>query len=75
MMTLREARPGMKVKIIALPPSELKQRLMSLGLIKDTVVEVLRPAPLGDPMAIALRSYKLSLRLEDAEKIEVRVAE
>ena len=56
MMTLREARPGMKVKIIALAPSALKQRLMSLGLIKDTVVEVLRPAPLGDPMAIALRS-------------------
>lgn len=72
-MTLKDAKPGMTVRVESLEPSDLKQRLMSLGLIKGTVVKVLRSAPLGDPMAISLRSYNLSLRLADAEKINVQM--
>lgn len=74
-MTLKEAKPGMTVKIEALEDSDIKQRLMSLGLIRGTIVKVLRSAPLGDPMAISVRSYNLSLRLNDAAKIKVQVAE
>jgi Fe2+ transport system protein A len=72
-MTLKDAKPGMTVRVESLEPSDLKQRLMSLGVIKGTVVKVLRSAPLGDPMAISLRSYSLSLRLADAEKIKVQM--
>lgn len=72
-MTLREAKPGMTVKVEYLEQSALKQRLMSMGLLNGTIVKVLRSAPLGDPMAISLRSYNLSLRLADAEKIQVQL--
>lgn len=70
-MTLKDAKPGMTVKIESLETSPLKSRLMTMGLIKGTMVKVLRSAPLGDPMAIHVRSYNLSLRLADAEKIQV----
>jgi ferrous iron transport protein A len=70
-MTLKDAKLGMTVKIEGLEESGLKERLMSMGFIKGTLVKVLRSAPLGDPMAVSLRSYNLSLRLADAEKIKV----
>jgi ferrous iron transport protein A len=70
-MTLKDAKLGMTVKIEGLEESVLKERLMSMGFIKGTLVKVLRSAPLGDPMAVSLRSYNLSLRLADAAKIKV----
>jgi ferrous iron transport protein A len=73
-MTLKDAKLGMTVKIEGLEESGLKERLMSMGFIKGTLVKVLRSAPLGDPMAVSLRSYNLSLRLADAEKIKVSLA-
>lgn len=73
-MTLKDAKLGMTVKIEGLEESGLKERIMSMGFIKGTLVKVLRSAPLGDPMAVSLRSYNLSLRLADAEKIKVSLA-
>lgn len=70
-MTLKEGKPGMLVTVDSLDQSPLKSRLMSMGLIKGATVKILRSAPLGDPMAISVRSYVLSLRLADAEKIQV----
>lgn len=48
-----------------------KQRLMSMGLIPGTKVTVLRSAPLGDPIAVGIRSYNLAMRREDAALITV----
>ncbi len=73
-MTLREGTPGMTLKIRAIGDSELKGRLMTMGLIPGTPVTVLRSAPLGDPMAIRVRSYDLALRRDDAARIEVEMA-
>ena len=70
-MTLKDAKPGMLVKVEAIEASELKERLMSMGMTKGTVVKVLRSAPLGDPIAISVRSFSMSIRLSDAEKITV----
>lgn len=70
-MTLKDVKSGTLVQIQGLENSPLKTRLMSMGLIKGTTVKVLRSAPLGDPMAISVRSYVLSLRLADAERIQV----
>lgn len=70
-MTLKEGKPGMKLKLRAIEGSELKERLMTMGLIPGTEVAVLQSAPLGDPMAIRIRSYNLALRRDDAEKIIV----
>lgn len=70
-MTLREAKPGMTLKILALDDGDLKERLLTMGLLPETTVTVLRSAPFGDPMAIRVRSYDLALRRVDAAKVSV----
>ncbi len=70
-MTLKDGVPGDAFKVQDIGDSDLKQRLMTMGLIPGTRITVLRSAPLGDPMAIGVRSYNLALRREDAEKIAV----
>ena len=49
----------------------LRCRLLDMGLIPKTRVTVQRIAPMGDPMEIRLRGYELTLRKEDAAKIEL----
>ena len=70
-MTLQEGEPGMTVRIDSVGGSKLKNRLMTMGLIPGTRIEILRTAPLGDPIAIRLRSYNLAMRRDDAAKIRV----
>ena len=70
-MTLRDGKTGMKFKIAEIGDSALKERLMTMGLIPGTKVQILRSAPLGDPIAIRVRSYNLAIRKADAEKIAV----
>ena len=70
-MTLKDTKAGMVVRIDSVGESDLKQRLMTMGLIPGTRVEVLNSAPLGDPIAIRLRSYNLAMRRDDAAQIEV----
>ena len=70
-LTLKDTKAGMVVRIDSVGESELKQRLMTMGLIPGTRVEVLNSAPLGDPIAIRLRSYNLAMRRDDAAQIEV----
>ncbi len=48
------------------------RRLMELGLLPGTDVEVVRVAPLGDPIEIALRGYRLSIRRAEAQRVEVQ---
>ena len=49
----------------------LKRRIMDMGLTKGTEVFVRKVAPLGDPLELTVRGYELSLRKDDAERIEV----
>jgi len=51
----------------------LRQRLMELGLITGTSIEVIRFAPFGDPMEIKVNGYRLSLRRKDARAIIVHM--
>ncbi len=71
-MTLKDGVPGDAFKIQDIGDSDLKQRLMTMGLVPGTKITVLRSAPFGDPMAIGVRSYNLALRREDAAKIKVQ---
>ena len=57
---------------IKLPP-ETRPRLMEMGLLIGTPVELVRFAPLGDPVEIKVRGYNLTLRKHEAEQIWVRV--
>lgn len=52
-------------------PPTIARRLMELGVLPGTEVEVIRRAPLGDPMEIALRGVHLSLRKSEARHIDV----
>ena len=52
--------------------SESRPRLMEMGLLVGTPVELVRFAPLGDPVEIKVRGYHLTLRKHEAEQIIVQ---
>ena len=52
----------------------LRCRLLDMGLIPKTTVKIIKVAPLGDPIELLIRGYSLSIRKEDAAKIEVEVS-
>ena len=71
-MTLKELAVGKSGLITAVGgEGNLRCRLLDMGLIPNTKVAVMKIAPMGDPMEIRLRGYELTIRLEDAAKIEV----
>ncbi len=71
-MTLDKVVVGDTVKIARLNGAgAVKRRMMDMGLTKGTEVTVDRIAPLGDPIELTVRGYKLSIRKADAETIEV----
>ena len=51
----------------------LRCRLLDMGLIPRTRVTLQKVAPMGDPIQISVRGYELTLRKEDAGKIELEV--
>lgn len=73
-MTLDQIAVGGEVKITKVGgEGELRCRLLDMGLIPKTIVKVQKVAPMGDPIEIQLRGYELTIRKEDAAKIEVVV--
>lgn len=62
---------GEIVTISNLVDSSLKPKLMEMGLIAGKKLKVLFKAPFGDPIAIDLGGYILSLRLDEARLINV----
>ena len=71
-MTLDKLPLGQEAVITAVGgEGALRCRLLDMGLIPKTRVRVEKVAPLGDPLELRVRGYSLSLRKEDAGKIEV----
>lgn len=71
-LLLSDLTPGQTAKILTFTGDPARtQRLREMGLLPGTRVKFLRWAPLGDPLEIELRGYKLSLRRHEAELIEV----
>ena len=74
-MTLDKLPLGQEAVITAVGgEGALRCRLLDMGPIPKTRVRVEKIAPLGDPLELRVRGYSLSLRKEDASKIEVEVA-
>lgn len=72
MKTLDKARIGETVTVSKIHGSSLiKRRIMDMGITKNTSVEVVKFAPLGDPIELKVRGYQLTLRKESAKNIEV----
>jgi len=65
--SLASLKPGDRGRITALlgEPS-VRHRLLELGLTRGTIVEMIRVAPLGDPIELQLRGYRLSVRKAEA---------
>ena len=72
MRTLSELAPGDRGKVAKVAgDAEAARRLMEMGLMRGTTVEVIRVAPLGDPLEVRVRGFMLTLRRAEAEHIEV----
>ncbi len=72
-MTLDDVQPGKMVVIESVGGQGLlRRRLLEMGLTPKTKIKVRKIAPMGDPIEVYLRSYVLTLRKDDASKIEVK---
>ncbi len=74
-MKLSELKPGKSARVTAVGgEGALRQHFLDMGLIPGVEVTMIQLAPMGDPMELRLRGYELTLRLHDAEKIEITEA-
>jgi ferrous iron transport protein A len=72
MPSLDQLRRGERARVEAIRGDDaVVQRLLEMGLLEGEEVEVLGFAPLGDPLEIRLRDYRLSLRRSEAARVLV----
>lgn len=72
MKTLRNVKVGETAVVQKLHGTgAIKRRIMDMGVTKGIDVYVRKVAPLGDPIEVTVRGYELSIRKDDAERIEV----
>ncbi len=74
-MTLRDLEIGKSAVIESVGgDGALRQHFLDMGVIPGAKLTVMKYAPMGDPMELMIHGYKLTLRLADAEKIEITPA-
>lgn len=72
-MTLKDLEIGKSAIIHSVGgEGELRQHFLDMGVIPGTKVTVIKFAPMGDPVELRIHGYELTLRLADAEKIEIK---
>lgn len=72
---LSSLAPGARAVVAEIRvPIEHRARLLEMGLLVGTPLELVRFAPLGDPVEIKIRGYNLSLRKHEAEQVMVKTA-
>ena len=75
-MTLKELAVGKSAKVMKVGgEGALRQHFLDMGVIPGAEVKVVKLAPMGDPMELRIHEYELTLRLEDAGRIEVEPLE
>lgn len=73
MKTLLDLKPGDRAEVVRIHGrGPLKRRFQDMGLIKGSAFEVVKVAPLGDPVEIVIKGYNLTIRKEDGKDIEVK---
>jgi len=71
-MTLKELSVGQSAVIVSVGgEGALRRHFLDMGVIPGAEVTVVKFAPMGDPMELQIHGYELTLRLADADKIEV----
>ena len=72
MKTLNDIPVGGATKVVRLHgEGAVKRRIMDMGLTKGADVLVRKVAPLGDPIEVTVRGYELSIRKDEAARVEV----
>ena len=72
MKPLSELAMGQEGRVLRVAGSDdISQRLLEMGLTPGTHVRLLGVAPLGDPLELELRGYRLSIRRSEAARVEV----
>jgi len=73
---LSDLEPGDKCKVTHVGGSGgERRRMMDMGIVRGSRIEVVRKAPMGDPVEFLLRGYNLTLRKHEAEVVRVEVKE
>ena len=76
MRTLKDLKIGESSRVVKVHgEGAVRRRIMDMGITKGVVIKLRKVAPLGDPMEINVRGYELTLRKDDAAKIEVEFIE
>ena len=71
-MTIRDCKPGQSGRILSVGgEGALRQHFLDMGVIPGAEITVVKLAPMGDPMELRIHGYELTLRLADAEKIQI----
>ena len=71
---LSELKPKEKGKVVKVGgKGGVYRRILDMGVVSGTLVEVQRVAPLGDPIEIRVKGYNLTLRKEEAANILVEL--
>ena len=73
MVSLMELQPGEKARICGFSKGDrgYRQKLLVMGLTPNTDIQVIRRAPLGDPIQIKVRATHLSLRQQEASLLQL----
>lgn len=72
-MKLSECQVGDKGIIVKIKAEKrFKDKLLAMGVLKGTPFEVIRKAPMGDPIELNLRGFNLSLRKDEIESVTVK---
>ncbi|MFW6457741.1 MAG: DtxR family transcriptional regulator, partial [Planctomycetota bacterium] len=73
-MTLDEVDTGDSVKVRKVGGSgAIRRRMIDMGAVRGTPVEVVKVAPMGDPIEVKIKGYNLTLRKKEAAQIEVEM--
>jgi ferrous iron transport protein A len=70
--TLDQVEPENTVKVAHIGKGVARRRLLDMGIIPGVKIDVIKQAPLKDPIEIKVRGYNLSLRRKEAENIIVQ---
>ena len=72
-MTLKDLKPGQSGVVESIgQKGPIRRRFMDMGVTPGVKVEVIKVAPLGDPIEINIRGYELSLRKDEAQNIVLK---
>ncbi len=70
--TLNQLEPGERATIVKVGgEGPVRRRILDMGVVRGADIEVVRVAPLGDPVEFRIKGYNLSLRKSEAQNVQV----